>query len=933
MRVSKLLIELKISYKRLTRYNKFLETPITSPNQELEENTHLQIIALYNNKQVQDQLDDLAINEQVLEYNGYLGKDSCKFFGNINWYYNEAKQGEYGFAKHSKLGDIYFRGNVVKGKDPHKLINNELVIFSISKQSFVNRDRIRAISLYPLDFETDIFFLMYFGVIKEQGKFLEQALTIINKEDFRLDSSSKLKIENVFNSYFNTLKLNINQVTAILNIAAKLKINVSKRQFEIINKNFDAKQKFQLFLDTNYLLQFQEIEATLVDYIYNNPLNSDSVLNKLDTSDINTVLEQVFNKVIVNPESDNLQTIFTLLKNHNYNIDYNKLNPKQITDLWFKNSFVTFPVDAVYNYLCDLQKELNNTHQNHKSKIKEKIYKVFNKTSKEELVNLFSKTHYQQDQIKDVKTFKLVTFYLDFTEEETLKQTFLETINNKASDFIKLHLFLSNYTNTIDYNNAVLYTGVLSSNNQKRFFKKVLMLIETKVLDLALNDLNKITTYNYLDNEYAKEIDGVGLDFTLNIILKIASDLSNNEITSRNTIFDIIANQIKTPQDLLVIDGFFSFCDGRTVTKEHNSNREENAKPKYYLDKTDKTPRFSTFCDGRKAIDKKTGKPLLSQREKLEFWWCENSPCFEICRKPVTSGNWENYSLQDVLRILNIKFSERQYEIVLNVINRVNRFLDHLICKSCSSILKPFGKSNYAFYGVSMFSCTNKDCKNPDKEVYLSHCLNGQCEALIDSRETVKCRPSASENPDNCGWYICNNCYACCSSEKLRSRRDNLIYLSQDYNCHLEGHRNIGVICCTKCGTETEEVSINLELYNQQLDWFINAIGTSAIENSGRRNDGKYWFRWKKGNLADDVFSNAIKSLKNNGFQIGNYDAYNDVQFISEPFGTVNTDTNKFKCPKCAYEINLKDESEFDFSRVRAIKKFHNVIYSNTINL
>lgn len=926
MRVSKLLTELNLSFQRLELYNELLETPITSLNQDLDENTYLQIIALYNNKEIQDQLDDIAINEQVEAYNGYLGKDSCKFIGTVNWYYNKVNQGEYGFAKHSKLGDIYFRGNVVKGIDPHELRENETVIFSITKKNFVDRERIKATALYKIDFEKDLPFLIYLGVTKEQAKFLEQALIIINNEDFKLETNKKLEIENVFNTYFNALKLNINQVSGILNIAPKLKIDVSEQQFEIINKNFDAKQKFQLFLDTNYLLPFQEIEATLVDYIYNNPLNSTSVLNKLDTSDIYIVLQQLFNKVILNPEKDNFHAILKLLKKHNYNIDYSKLSPKKITDLWFRDSFETFPIDAVYKYLCELKAQLDKAYdQDSISSIKEEVYRVFNKTSREEHINLFSKTHYQQDQIKEVELFKLVTFYLDYTEEETLKQTFLDTINKKATDFIKLHLFLSNYTKTIDYNNVVIYTGLLSSNDQKTFFKKVLMLIETKVLDLTLNDLNKITTYNYLDNEYAKEIDGVGLDFTLSIILKIASDLSNNEITSRNTIFDIITNQIKTPQDLLVIDGFFSKCTGRTIAKEFTVNKEGEAIPSYYKDKTDITPRFAKFCDGRKAIDITTNQPALSKREQMEFWWCENKPCFEACRKPVASSNWENYSLQDVLRILDIEYSEKQYEIVLSVINRVNRFLEHLKCKGCSNILRPNGRANYGFYGVSMFSCANKDCENPDKDVYLSHCLNGQCEDLIDSRETVKCRPSALENPDNCGWYICNNCFACCDSEKLNARKSRIESVGQNYLCHTKGHRNLGIICCTECGTETNRKMFNSELYTKQLEWFKSKIDTQIIDKSGQREDGKWWFRWYKGNLTFEQFYNALVSLKNNGFQVPNLERGDDIQFIAEPL----SDNFAFECPNCEHLIDLSDKDMFDYTRKKAIEHFHTAIYPN----
>jgi hypothetical protein len=347
--------------------------------------------------------------------------------------------------------------------------------------------------------------------------------------------------------------------------------------------------------------------------------------------------------------------------------------------------------------------------------------------------------------------------------------------------------------------------------------------------------------------------------------------------------------------------------------------------------KTDLKPRFSTFCDGRKSIDKVTGEPILSTKEKFEFWWCENSPCFKTCRNQTNPENWRNYTLEDVLRILNITYSEQQYEVVIGVVNKVNRFLEHLKCTCCSSILRPKGNSNYGFYRVSQFSCTNENCEEPDKGVYLSHCLNGRCEDIIDSRKSVKCKPSSLENPDDCdscGWYICNNCLSCCSSEKLAARKNTKESYGQQYNCHTQGHRDLGLICCPKCGTETKEKSIDLQSYNKTLEWFKSKVGSSSIENSGQSgNDEKWWFRWRKGNIETDVFRETLLKLRNNGFQVPNYDKHDDIQFIAEPFDKLNTLPNSFECENCNYVIDLSNKQDFDVSRLKAVKSFHTKIY------
>src|SRR5690606_3526108 len=402
---------------------------------------------------------------------------------------------------------------------------------------------------------------------------------------------------------------------------------------------------------------------------------------------------------------------------------------------------------------------------------------------------------------------------------------------------------------------------------------KVLMLIDTNQLQITLDDLNKMTTYDYEMHEYAKEIDGVGIDFTLSVILKIVNDLKNKVYTKRNTIFDIIADTIKTPNDLLIIDGFFEECHGRKVieTVESMVQEEEEQEQKYELVKKDFKPRFSIFCDGRKAIIKGTNEPNLCKKSGFEFWWCENNKCYNACRHPKKPEYWKYYTLEDVLRILKIDYETKQYEIVLNVINRVNRFLEHLSCRSCKTILRPKNKSKYAFYGVTLFLCQNKECEKENEEIYLSHCLNGKCEDIIDGRDCVSCKNEGYD--DTCGWYICNNCLACCSSEKLRARKYVLEeIMNLEYTCHLEGHLNRGVICCNKCGYETVKNKGFADLYQKQLDWFIQYKDTHPnISKYGIRKDGKYWFIWDQGNFTPEQYRKQLSSMLKSGFSIPKY--------------------------------------------------------------
>src|SRR5690606_33630756 len=93
--------------------------------------------------------------------------------------------------------------------------------------------------------------------------------------------------------------------------------------------------------------------------------------------------------------------------------------------------------------------------------------------------------------------------------EEAREKGLIELAYTKSTDYYKLLFFISDFTDELDYDGALIYTGLLPATQQKLFFKKVIKLIEEEKVQLTLEDLSRITTIDYETSEYSKEIDGV----------------------------------------------------------------------------------------------------------------------------------------------------------------------------------------------------------------------------------------------------------------------------------------------------------------------------------------------------------------------------------------------------------------------------------------
>jgi cold shock CspA family protein len=201
-----------------------------------------------------------------------------------------------------------------------------------------------------------------------------------------------------------------------------------------------------------------------------------------------------------------------------------------------------------------------------------------------------------------------------------------------------------------------------------------------------------------------------------------------------------------------------------------------NVKDGYRTTEEKNIPNGITFCEGRKANKEHS-------KLKKEFWWCCNQECFQNCVEDHLSEDfnsdkendeWEKYTLFDFLKILNINIDEHNgldfikdghYHKFLGHINAFNRLLERLYCEECNNLLYPVKSSHFALYRDVRFHCVEENCSQKHQEIYLNHCLYGECKTIIDSRISKRC---------DHGLFICSNCGTCCSEELFKRRFESL---------------------------------------------------------------------------------------------------------------------------------------------------------------
>lgn len=540
--------------------------------------------------------------------------------------------------------------------------------------------------------------------------------------------------------------------------------------------------------------------------------------------------------------------------------------------------------------------------------------------------------------------FNKVVAILRITRQATEKRDYtkiLDSILAICSDDLKLDLWLADIHEHLDFFAFKPFVVSLSTKNQRKFLKKVVKYIAEKKVVIELEDLVSLNVIDYDTSIKVQQVSGERLDYSTSIVLNVIQDLSRqikidekkDQYQAQKRIYDLIISQIRSPRDILNIEGYFDKCQGRTYLKRTTSEaQDETGKKAVTFSRernTGNKPDLHPICDGRLAVDKNTNEAIPADDGGV-FWWCANQQCYQTCRDRHSPDDWENYSMQDILQILDVEYKESDYVIYLNLINKANRFLTHLSCRDCKEILRPLKQANYAFHGVNEFHCTNEHCKNRGTSIYLTHCLNGACEHPIDSRDTVKCRPDVAD-PEKCGWYICNYCHSCCSSEAIERRSYIMEKTGQQYRCHKIGHRNSGVICCDKCGYAMNSVFHGVEEFQTALKWFIdNRDNRRFVLKSGKTKFDKWWFMFANSGFPNEKFLKKLDGLKAMGFNIPDFeDKTREAYLVAEPIVQNQKPTEILYCSNesCSNSINLSTDPE----RGWAIRRFHNVRFPKKV--
>lgn len=394
---------------------------------------------------------------------------------------------------------------------------------------------------------------------------------------------------------------------------------------------------------------------------------------------------------------------------------------------------------------------------------------------------------------KIIPVDKLVEIIQRLNFSETTKRSLLLKYSKSTSKSNRLHLWLDDQTTNILFSEIIEEFNTISIDKQPKLLRKTFWFLQSQ---------KEISTEYFLEQIFSlNNKDNINLD--VRICIKVIESLKrNDEYTREKTISEIICSYLdENINEIIQIQDLFEECNGRTwmtygeQKKKWYINIEGKNFPVsddqviiggeyYFFDRYNKnlvineqTYRFRwvyreqstftklyevpaglTFCDAKKSE--------YDEELKQHFHWCCNSKCYAPCQSDHIHLEWSYYSLRDFIKILNIPFNQELYYRFVSLLNRANRLLKKLQCTSCKKILRDAKTSEFAFYRVTTFHCTNPECDEHHNIVYLNHCLNWRCLNIVDNRVSVKC-------PN--GWFICDSCSSCCSQEKIERRYENLI--------------------------------------------------------------------------------------------------------------------------------------------------------------
>lgn len=526
----------------------------------------------------------------------------------------------------------------------------------------------------------------------------------------------------------------------------------------------------------------------------------------------------------------------------------------------------------------------------------------------------------ENDEQRPFETFDLIQSLIDMHPEQgDYTINFVES--KLCSPVLKTLLWIHDTSKTdIGINEISSAASIISNQDQQLLVKKLFKYIHLK---------NPIITYKQLYEIPWTDIS-TWVALELLELCKYSSELKSNEVEKK--VYEIIINHISNPKDTIDFHGFFDKCPGRKRSEYYNEDGIRIYSPdkleegeSYTRVITDyETPRDITYCEGR--------KPAKRDEFGYEFWWCRNISCAENAISECGHGDYNDYTLWDFFLILGIEYSVDSYQRILGYLNRIKKLFAHMHCRECKHLMHPVTNSNYAFYRVSRFICKNHDCEN-DNEVFLTHCINGRCTEIIDSRDCIKCKPR-DRSKEQFGWYICTRCFACCNTTILKNRKEALVKLGKTYFGHLTGHKhdmlypedendNVrSLISCPQCAglldfSENEDPKNILKWLEKEQD------NTSIIHTYGKNKRGMSWWLVKESGFAPGRFEAFRDKIHATGLELSKA-KYPGSHFVNEP--NDNFSALKLTCDSCSFELSGKEVKE------RIELRYHPIIYDKLKN-
>jgi len=824
------------------------------------------------------------------------------YIGRVKWFGDQMRDKQYGFIEIKEFGDVFVHG----GETSSELFEDDLVICQVKindneeknheAKNVVKIDEVQEpqIIIDLLDAET------WLDVKQKQ---LFSRLCELNINDALQNSSILIiQIMKIFIERFNNKsKLNHIEYSNIQSILEDL-----YRLFNIKSNNSSPNKKYiQILKDMNehealYLscLTFDSfpVPKDILDELFN---NSDLTLKKLLLTRVSSEeYERIINNLVekLNPISKrgDLEFILQLTLNFDGNnsytpkellkLIYQSSNDKMRFYLWYKDYWKSFNQELHF-FIINSYESLTGEH----------LSSIFSKLTKTQSLKVIDNIKEPFTISKNKKQQEKQDVILDYVSNlEDAKELYYELLSKLNPERI-ISLWLEDRIETITLQTITDGLSKLRHKEQEACIQKMIYFVlidKFSISDIKFKDL--------IEKNRTKNIS-----FIILIILKILeSKLNKSKIYVRSIIGFGIESLSKgvTPN---FSSKLLEKCHGRYILRENEIKKVD--KVRYNSNNIDSDNII--FCEGRKARDKNTKQP--AEEKGHEFYWCKNKPCYKTPIKSDLKKDWKNYTLYELILIIDENFTEDNYTYLLGILNKFREYFAHLRCRRCKNWLYPVKQSNFSFDRVNHFSCQNPNCGSFNSEVYINHCLNSKCDSIIDSRDSKTC-------PN--GWIICSYCFACCSTDKLNLR--NTIRKSTGQNVsNKKGHDTLKEIYCFKCGSLMEliVVSIDKEKYDKCINWLEDHKNDSKrVFRSGAIKNKKWYLVRKHDNETEEHFRLLLKKFYDAGLDVSKAEM-KDSYFISQPLRDIHA---YLKCTNsaCNHKLSLNELELKDKSRLHSLK-------------